>query len=132
MPWGEQFVLQVPDMDRTHQEFVDLCDRLMHASDAQFAELFAQLLQHTREHFEQERVLMRTCRFPATGEHESEHLRVLGELNYFSRALKGGRIAAARHYAAHLPSWFSQHLATMDSALAACLRQQLTLLPEAG
>ncbi len=124
MPWNEQFTLGVADMDATHREFVDMADALLAASDAEFPALFAQLRQHTIAHFEHEKGLMKACRFPAIGEHESEHLRVLGELAHFGRGAAAGRPGLARDYARSLPIWFSTHLATMDAALAACLKKQ--------
>ena len=123
MPWLEQHALGVADMDATHREFVDLADALMVAGDAEFPELFARLHEHTLRHFEHEGELMKACRFPATGEHNSEHLRVLGELAHFARGVKAGRLAAARAYARALPAWFATHLATMDAALAGCLKR---------
>ena len=123
MPWHEHMALGVADMDATHREFVALADALLTADDAAFAELFGQLHEHTRQHFEHEGKLMKACRFPAIGEHNSEHLRVLGELAHFARAVGAGRYAAARQYAQALPAWFATHLATMDSALAACLKR---------
>ena len=80
MPWGERYALGVAEMDATHREFVELDDALMLACDDEFPALFARLAEHTRQHFEHEGRLMKSCRFPATGEHNSEHLRVLGEL----------------------------------------------------
>lgn len=123
MPWDEQFALGVADMDATHREFVAMADQLLVASDDEFPGLFATLREHTIRHFEHEKQLMKSCRFPATGEHESEHLRVLGELAHFGRGVAAGRLALARDYARNLPAWFSTHLATMDAALAACLKQ---------
>lgn len=123
MPWSEQFDLGVAAMDATHREFVALADALLAASDEALPARFAELREHTRLHFESEAALMKACRFPATGEHISEHLRVLGELAHFSRSLAAGRLAVARQYAAGLPGWFSTHLATMDAALAACLKR---------
>jgi len=122
MPWLERYALGVVDMDTTHREFVALADALLSAGDDEFAELFARLHEHTRLHFEHEGKLMKACRFPAIGEHNSEHLRVLGELAHFARGVKAGRLSAARQYVKGLPDWFSSHLATMDSALAACLK----------
>lgn len=122
MPWDERYSLGVAEMDATHREFVDLADALQAASDADFPALFAQLHEHTRLHFEHEGKLMKACRFPAIGEHNSEHLRVLGELAHFARGVAAGRLGMARNYVTALPAWFSTHLATMDSALAACLR----------
>lgn len=124
MPWDERYTLGVGEMDLTHREFVDLSDALLAASDGEFPAIFASLHEHTRQHFEHEGKLMKACRFPAIGEHHSEHLRVLGELAHFSRAVSAGRTAAARAYAKALPGWFTTHLSTMDSALGACLRQK--------
>jgi hemerythrin-like metal-binding protein len=123
MPWNEQFVLGVAEMDATHQQFVELADALQAASDEEFPAIFARLHEHTRTHFEHEGKLMKSCRFPAIGEHNSEHLRVLGELAHFARGVKAGRLSSARAYAQALPDWFATHLATMDSALAGCLKR---------
>lgn len=123
MPWHDAHTLGVAEMDATHRTFVALADRLLAADDASFPALFAELREHAREHFENEARLMKACRFPASGEHNGEHLRVLGELAYFAVAVQGGRLAVARQYARSLPSWFATHVATMDAALAACLKR---------
>lgn len=123
MPWQASYQLGVAEMDATHQEFVALADALLVASDAEFPALFARLHEHTVQHFEHEGMLMKACRFPATGEHNSEHLRVLGELAHFARGVNSGRLATARAYAKALPDWFATHLATMDAALAGCLKR---------
>lgn len=123
MPWHEQMSLGVADMDATHREFIELADALRNAGDDEFPALFAQLREHTIRHFEHEKLLMKSCRFPAIGEHESEHLRVLGELMHFGRGVAAGRLTLARQYLAGLPLWFATHLATMDAALAGCLKR---------
>jgi hemerythrin-like metal-binding protein len=123
MPWDEQFALGVADMDATHREFVNMADALRQASDDEFPVLFASLQEHTRRHFEHEGKLMKQCRFPAIGEHNSEHLRVLGELAHFGRGVAAGRLNMARNYVQNLPTWFATHLATMDAALAGCLKK---------
>lgn len=126
MSWDERYVLGVDEMDATHREFTALVEALQAADDAGFPALFGRLREHTVKHFEQEKRLMKACRFPATGEHESEHLRVLGELAHFNRGVASGRLALARDYVGNLPAWFATHLATMDAALAACLKRQPT------
>jgi hemerythrin-like metal-binding protein len=123
MPWDERYRLGVSDMDATHREFVAAADALLAASDAEFPEMFSRLREHTRAHFEHEGMLMKTCRFPAIGEHHSEHLRVLGELAHFARGVAAGRLGMACNYVKSLPDWFNTHLCTMDSALAACLKE---------
>jgi hemerythrin-like metal-binding protein len=123
MPWDERYVLGVAEMDATHRDFVELADALLVAGDDEFPALFAELHDHTRRHFDNEGKLMKSCRFPAIGEHNSEHLRVLGELAHFSRGVAAGRLGMARNYVKGLPEWFATHLATMDSALSACLKR---------
>jgi hemerythrin len=127
MPWDPRYALGVAEMDATHQAFVDLADALLAADDAAFPGLFAELREHTRQHFENEGKLMKACRFPAIGEHHGEHLRVLGELAHFATGVSAGRLVAARQYAQNLPAWFATHLATMDAALAACLKRAESL-----
>lgn len=116
--------LGVEEMDATHTEFARLVNEVVRAGDEDFPYLFGMLVEHTQRHFENEGRLMRACRFPAIGEHENEHQRVLGELRYMRRAIDEGRLRFVRLYAAQgLPEWFGNHLATMDAALAACLKR---------
>ena len=123
MPWAERHALGVAEMDATHREFLDMVEALQAASDADFPALFARLHVHTRQHFENEERLMKASRFPAIGEHNSEHLRVLGELAHFARGVAAGRLGLARLYVQGLPTWFDTHLATMDAALAGCIKR---------
>jgi hemerythrin len=61
--------------------------------------------------------------FPAISEHASDHQRVLGELARFEKRVVAGSTAMARAYIREqLPHWFDLHIKTMDSALAAHLK----------
>lgn len=121
----ELHAVGVTEMDATHEDFVRELAALTKAGDEDFPHLFHALGLHTRAHFENEGRLMRTCRFPAIGEHESEHQRILGELAMIGRGVARGNLGLARAYVAiGLPDWFSKHLVTMDSALAARLKAQ--------
>lgn len=123
--WDEnKFALGVAEMDAAHREFIKETVAVAKSSDDEFPALFNALAEHTRRHFEEEEALMRAHRFPATEEHQAEHRRILAELDYLSRRVAGGRIAMARAYMEGLPIWFANHLATMDAALAACIKQQ--------
>lgn len=117
--------LGVAEMDATHEEFAGLVAAAGSASDAEFPQLLEILAEHTRTHFANESRLMRDCGFPALAEHEGEHQRVLGEVAQMQRAAAQGRLRLARLYVTQgLPEWFRNHLATMDAALAACLRKR--------
>ncbi|ANQ83621.1 bacteriohemerythrin [Azoarcus olearius] len=123
--WDDaRHTLGVAEMDATHREFVELVGRLAAADDASFPKLFAEFHDHTRDHFFAEDAKMKATRFNAIGEHISEHQRVLIELRSFNRNVQAGRMRFARAYVReNLKEWFDLHLATMDSALAAHLKQ---------
>jgi hemerythrin len=110
-------------IDHDHQEFVSLLDKLDSASNADFPALFQALYRHTEQHFEMENRLMQQTGFPAEGEHGGEHRRVLGEFKQFQTRVDKGLIAFGRSFVKErLPAWFQLHIATMDSALAAHLK----------
>jgi hemerythrin len=125
LTWNEgRHDLGQEEMDADHREFLALLEILNDAGDAEFPVMFQKLVDHIRLHFVREGRLMRLEKFPALGEHEGEHHRVLGELLQFNRAVKRGRLPLARAYVRiGLPEWFELHLSTMDSALAAHLKK---------
>jgi hemerythrin-like metal-binding protein len=119
----QRFTLGMAQMDKTHAEFVALINRLGRVEKAEFVTLFPTLIEHTQAHFDAEQQLMESSRFPATGEHRSEHQRVMGELTRFGEKVAAGSTALGRAYIREqLPQWFEQHTLTMDSALAVHLK----------
>lgn len=110
--------LDLPEMDDTHLEFIDLVNRLAGADKTEFITLFAELVEHTQQHFAHELEMMEQCRFPAIREHNGEHQRVLGDMNRIGTRVAAGSVAMGRAYVKELPSWFGLHALTMDSALA--------------
>ena len=116
--------LGMAEMDATHREFTALVNLLLESDDADFAALFAKLLDHCRRHFTSEGRLMRISRFPALNEHEGEHHRIYGDLVQMHRAVQRGRLALPRAFVRQgLEEWFTLHLASMDAALAAHLKR---------
>lgn len=119
-------------MDNTHREFIAQVASLIAADNAEFPVLFQALISHTREHFTAEGQLMRASKYRGLPEHESEHHRVLGELQQLNRSLKHGHLSLVRAYVKEgLPQWFDTHLAMMDSALAMHLKNTGYFLQEA-
>lgn len=124
----ERLGLGVPVMDGYHQEFLGILSALATIPDGVFPSLFDELVRHTEEHFSQEEKLMRETGCPAAREHMEEHRRVLGDLKTMQTQVKRGRLAMPREYVRnHMPEWFQLHLVTMDSALAAHLKESLNL-----
>ena len=110
-------------IDNDHDEFITLVNKLDTAGNADFPALFQQLYEHTEQHFERENQLMQQFAFPAESEHKGEHQRVLGEFKQFKTRIDKGMIAFGRSFVRErLPQWFGLHVATMDSALAAHIK----------
>jgi hemerythrin-like metal-binding protein len=124
--WDEaRHTLGMDEIDNTHREFISQVAALITASNAEFPALFQALVNHTREHFTAEGVLMRASKYRGIPEHEGEHHRVLGELQQLNRSLKRGHLPLVRAYVKEgLPEWFDTHLAMMDGALVAHLKKQ--------
>ncbi len=122
-PADRRYHLGVESMDSTHQEFMDLVNRLGTADDERFGALFRLLLEHTEAHFAAENRLMEEVKFPPIRIHMGEHQKVLEEMRRVGEKVAAGSLAAGRSYVReHLPYWFREHAATMDSALAGCVK----------
>jgi hemerythrin-like metal-binding protein len=126
--WDEtRHTLGMDEMDATHREFIAQVAALIAASNAEFPALFQALINHTRDHFTAEGQLMRASNYRGLPEHESEHHRVLGELQQLNRTLKRCHLPLVRAYVKEgLPEWFDTHLAMMDAALVMHLKKQQT------
>ena len=131
--WDDaRHALGMDEMDDTHREFIAQLAALIAASNPEFPALFQALVNHTPVHFTAEGQLMRTSKYKGLPEHESEHQRVLGELQQLNRTLKRGHLPLVRAYVKEgLPEWFDTHLAMMDAALVMHLKKlQIAALPD--
>ena len=116
--WSNKYELGLAPMDETHREFVDLVNRITAAGDAGLLGGLDQLILHTVEHFAQEDRWMRESGFPPVHCHQSEHERVLEVMRDVRGHVAAGDLALGRNLLAELPTWFDNHAATKDTALA--------------
>ncbi len=116
--WDEHLAKGIAPMDATHKEFVELVDGLLGCPDAELAERLQALVDHTREHFDREDRWMAESGFPPIAIHQGEHQRVLAAMEQVLERARAGDPAPARALVSQLPTWFEQHSATMDNALA--------------
>ncbi len=100
-----------------------LVNRLGCADDSEFTGLFQELLGHTEAHFTAENRLMEEVGFPPIQIHMGEHKLVLEEMHRIGRQVDDGSLTAGRDYVQSLPGWFQEHAATMDTALAECVKE---------
>ena len=121
-------------MNRTHHEEVERVNRLAalvargmqgQIDEAAVTAQLEDLLQHTRQHFGRENSLMEQYGFPAYPVHRGEHQRVLDLMD----KLQGNWLQThslqplADFLFSEWPSWFDNHVQTMDRVTAGFLQQ---------
>jgi len=127
LAWTEELRLHQPQMDQTHEEFVELLRVVRAALEAGDAEqalsTFAVLLEHTIEHFAREEGWMLAIGFDADNAHAQQHNAVLKAMREALRvAREEGRWRMLRVAVAELSQWFPMHARMMDADLVLCMR----------
>lgn len=84
-------------------------------------ELFADLLEATRQHFADEEALMGEIQFNGLGEHQGEHRRLLNEMERMGRAPRMLRNTWLRD---GLPEAMRLHVLRLDAQLSARLADE--------
>ena len=124
LEWSAALALDLPLMDDTHQEFVDLLAAVEAADDAALVTAWQALVEHTEQHFGQEDAWMSATRFAAGNCHAMQHKVVLQVMrDGAARAAQQGDLQCVRVMAAELALWFPQHAQSIDAALALHLRR---------
>jgi len=120
LQWTQEWALDLPAMDGTHQEFVQLLQAVQQAGDAQLPGAWQALVEHTAAHFAQEDRWMQATQFASGNCHSLQHQVVLKVMR---EGAERGEPAVLRAMAAELGVWFPQHTQAMDAALAAHLQR---------
>lgn len=122
LAWSDALALDVPAMDDTHREFVDLLATVSRAEDADLLDAWSALIAHTEAHFGREDAWMKQTGFASTNCHATQHAVVLRVLKEGQALGAVGRLGVIRQMAEELADWFPSHAQTMDAALALHLR----------
>ncbi|MFZ2309241.1 MAG: hemerythrin domain-containing protein [Rhodoferax sp.] len=123
LEWSDDFVLGLPQMDSTHQEFVELLAAVETASDGAVLSAWRDLVAHTDDHFSREDRWMAETRFAASNCHSMQHKVVLQIMQQGAEQGAAGDLAMVRQMAKELAVWFPQHADSMDAALAGHLQR---------
>ena len=123
LAWSDALDLNLPLMDDTHREFVDLLALVDAADDTQLAHAWQALVEHTHHHFAQEDAWMASTRFAAGNCHSMQHEVVLKVMREGAARAAQGDLNVLRVMASELALWFPQHAQSMDAALALHLRR---------
>lgn len=122
LEWSDALNLDLPLMDETHREFVDLLAVVDGADDAQLLAAWQALVEHTEQHFGQEDAWMASTRFASGNCHSMQHRVVLQVMREGTVRAQQGDLKVLRVMASELALWFPQHAQSMDAALALHLR----------
>ena len=122
LQWSDALVLELPAMDDTHREFVDLLAVVDTAGNDTLLAHWRTLVDHTDEHFSREDRWMQDTRFSSTNCHSVQHKVVLQVMREGIALAEAGHLGAVRQMARELALWFPQHAQSMDAALALHLR----------
>lgn len=123
LEWSDEYVLNVAQMDDTHQEFIELLAAVETAADADVVQAWQALVDHTEAHFHREDQWMHDTGFAAGNCHATQHRVVLQVMQHGAVQSRAGDLAMVRQMARELTVWFPQHAAAMDAALAAHLQK---------
>jgi len=77
LQWSDALSLNMPLMDVTHQEFVDLLAQVVQSPDDALLSRWADLIHHTDDHFGREDQWMQDTGFAADNCHAIQHKIVL-------------------------------------------------------
>lgn len=119
LEWSDALALELPAMDNTHREFVDLLALAEASDDGAILQHWAALCDHTDAHFGQEDAWMKQTGFSSSNCHSTQHQIVLQVMR---EGLSKHDIPMVRQMCSELAIWFPQHAQAMDAALALHLR----------
>ncbi|MBT9551743.1 MAG: hemerythrin domain-containing protein [Hydrogenophaga sp.] len=118
LTWNPQLHTGDHRMDDTHEEFVDMLNRLLATPPGEQLPLYREFVAHTVEHFAQEERWMLATGFSADNCHASHHATILETLNAVVDHYQQGDTEIISRLAEALVEWFPQHAASMDAGLA--------------
>lgn len=122
LPWSDALVLDMPAMDETHREFVDLLAAVVRAADDDLLPRWAELICHTQQHFGAEDQWMLATGFAPDNCHATQHKVILQVMREGEVLGHKGELSVVRQMAHELGLWFPQHAQSMDASLALHLR----------
>jgi hemerythrin len=116
--WSAQLSVGDSRMDHTHEEFVDMLNRLLATPQDQQLPLYREFLAHTVEHFAQEERWMIATGFAPDNCHASHHATILETMNAVIPHYENDDPEILTRLAEALAEWFPMHAASMDAGLA--------------
>jgi len=125
-PTRGAFAVGWPAIDELHAQCDALLIALARADEAALPSALVLLSQHLLDHFGLEEALMQASGYPRLDCHKREHDEVLRVVDRVRQSCDEGDFATPRRLAEAFPQWFAVHAGSMDTMLAAWLRERST------
>lgn len=116
--------LNIPIMDKVHDEFLNLLTLLQSCEAKEFLELFEELIEHTKDHFALEEDLMKDFNFYGKEEHMQEHSMLLDEMEYFYKKAEKMLPFGQSYINDYAYDKFKRHVMNIDSQFAMYLKEE--------
>lgn len=120
--WSPTLGLDMPVMDDTHEACIALLADVVLAPDATLLARWAELIDHTQEHFDREDAWMAATGFASENCHTTQHSVILQVMREGGKRGLMGELDLVRQMAHELGLWLANHIQSMDAALALHLR----------
>ncbi|KPF69339.1 hypothetical protein IP84_05530 [beta proteobacterium AAP99] len=136
LSWSAELALAQPDLDVTHQDFVDALAALERSlEDGDSAAALQALISHCEAHFSMEEAWMRAMGFEEGNCHFSQHRQVLEVARDVLGRIGSEPAEEVQGYLERLvlglAEWFPMHAQQMDAALIYAM-QELKFDPSAA
>ena len=120
--WSDEYSIGVPDVDREHEQLIELINRLYNkfeedSSETTVLEVLKEIHRDMSAHFSNEEKFMRERGYDQYVDHKSEHALLLDEIKevmfYYEEISDFDKGALGEH----LKKWFIVHFKTKDARL---------------
>jgi len=123
LEWSAALLLELPVMDTTHREFVELLAAAEAAPAGQpQQDAWQALIEHTEDHFGREDRWMLDTHFASGNCHSVQHKVVLDVMREVGEKARDD-VHLIASVAPELGRWFTHHAQSMDAALALHMRR---------
>lgn len=116
--------INIPIMDKIHDEFLSLLTELKLCNSQDFLVLFEEMIEHTKDHFAFEEEMMVKYEFHGKQEHFDEHKNILNEMQYFYEKAQKLPAFGKSYINDYASEKFKRHVINIDSQLAMFLKEE--------
>ena len=121
----------ISEVDRDHHELDRLISKLSVASAEEnrddFTKFFNDMVEHSRDHFAREEILMRKGRCPSLELHSQEHAAILDTLARYAHSLMLKQQLLRLEQIRALGNWLARHADTADKHMVDHLNRHYAL-----